>query len=278
MQRLIIFIFLALGLTGCTVLPGMKMQAPVRARAPLNDVKPIFFPITVGLIEHLKSCEREYYYRVGPQDVLEIFVWDHPEFNVPQSTLSLNTFDPSASNANVSVNPSPPVPAGYLVNPDGTIYFPMVGSISVSGRTVQQIRSELAQVLSKYVPHPQVSVRVAGFRSKKIYVIGEVNKPGLQPLTDTPMNITDAINLAGGIENSAADTGHIFVIRGDFAYPAVYWLDASSPKTLLLAENFRLHPNDIVFVSTTDVVRWGRVVSQIIPSAETVLFIHPWGH
>src|SRR5581483_11949609 len=117
---------------------------------------------------------------------------------------------------------------------------------------------------------PQLDVRVTSFRSQKVYVMGEVRKPGLQPITDAPLSITDAINLAGGFDQNSADTSNIFIIRGDYARPDVYWLNAKSPYALLLAEHFYLLPHDVVFVSATGWSRWNRAISLVLPSIQTV--------
>ncbi len=95
--------------------------------------------------------------------------------------------------------------------------------------TAEQIRSRLAQKLTRYVRNPQVQVRVTSFRSQKIYVMGEVTKPGVQPITDVPLSITDAISLAGGVDQQTSDPGHIYVIRGSVYHPIVYWLDCQIP-------------------------------------------------
>lgn len=261
---------LSMSLGGCFIAPGMQMQAPGGNAS--NHVKINYVPITVHLVQNLGHYSRRpyahndnYHYRVGGHDVLNIYVWGHPEFDAPLGQA------PSQQGANASLAPTMS-PAGYLVSPDGEIYFPLVGYMQVGGKTVEQIRTQLTSTLRKYVRNPQIDVRVSGFRSKKVYVMGEVNKPGLQPITDQPMSITEAINLADGLVQDSADPSHIFVIRGDYMRPDVYWLDASSPASLLLGESFYLQPQDVIFVSTAGVSRWNRAISQILPTIQTFWF------
>jgi polysaccharide export outer membrane protein len=271
MLRVFIVLFLIMELSGCFIAPGMKMESVpshVSYRATNNQVKPNFIPIDVALIRQMKStailCQDEaYYYHVGPHDILDIHVWDHPEL---QGSTGQAAAEQSAS-ANSSLSA-----VGFLVNTDGDIFYPMIGTVHVGGKTVEQVRVQITTRLKRYIRNPQLSVRVTGFRSKKIYVMGEVYKPGVFPVNDAPVSITDAINLAGGLDLKSADPSHIFVIRGDYAHPDVYWLDAQSPNALLLGENFRLKGDDVVFISTAGVARWNRAIDQILPTIQTVWF------
>jgi protein involved in polysaccharide export with SLBB domain len=250
----------------------MKMQSPplsVQMAAAQHSVQPNFIPITPYLVKQFKQLGMDnqddaYYYHVGPHDVLNIHVWNHPELAGPVGQAV-------AESGNSMATPSLS-PVGYLVGPDGMIYYPLVGSVHVAGSTVQENRVKLTKLLTRYIRNPQIDIRVTGFRSKKIYVAGEVLKPGLFPLTDSPISITDAINIAGGMDPKTADPSHIFVIRGDYSHPEVFWLNAQSPDALLLGEDFRLKDRDIVFVSTAPVARWNRAIDQILPSIQTAWF------
>lgn len=264
MRKIIVFI-LSVILTGCSnILPGMqsmnidcmrKMEVPATIRPC-----PVVIPITASL---LCDCPPEnYVYRVEPQDVLSILVWQHPEFSPPvqQMATSSTSITQSAGQA------------GYLVDHSGYIFFPLVGKIYVAGKTVEQIRVSLTSRLEEYVRSPQIIIRVADFRSKKVYILGEVMKPGLFPLNDQPMSITDAITLAGSFDVNSADTRHVYVIRGCFTTPRIYWLDAKTPDVLLLAEKFQLQPDDIVYVSTAAVTRWNRFLNQLLPTLQTIIY------
>lgn len=271
MLRIFIVLFLIMELSACFIAPGMQMQSPpvtAESVAAPYQIQPTFIPIDVSLVRNMNRFARinqddAYYYHVGAHDILNIYVWGHPELNGPIGQVATEQ----------GTNAAPTLaPVGYLVSSDGTIFFPMVGTVHVAGQTVEQNRQSITHRLKRYIRNPQLEVRVTGFRSKKIYVMGEVYKPGLLPITDSPMNIADAINLAGGMDRKTADASHIFIIRGDYARPKVYWLNAHSPDTLLLAENFRLKNNDVVYVSTAEVARWNRAIDQILPTIQTIWF------
>ena len=275
-------------------------------------------------------------YKIGPGDILSIIVWDHPELTTPAGQYRAAD------------------QAGTVVAEDGTIYYPYVGSLQVSGKTTRQVRDLLAARLSKFIEKVQLDVRMTAFRSKRVYVVGEVAKPGPQDVTDIPMTVLEAVNRAGGFSPEAdhsrvlltrkgttyrvdiqamyeagateqnallesgdilnvqdrsfnkvfvlgevtkpgslvmtkkrstlaealADSGYIaqdranpkwiYVMRGDSDIPELFHLDGSSPDAMLLADRFSLKPRDIVYVDAADVVRWNRVISNILPTATTL--------
>jgi polysaccharide export outer membrane protein len=144
-------------------------------------------------------------YVLGPGDVLNIVVWDHPELNLPSSLQGSTGPDASGSNSIVT---------GYTVDGGGMVQFAYVGMLQVAGLTEAQARDLLARRLGEYVRNPQVTLRIQAYRSKRIYLDGEVHTPGLQILNDVPMTLPEAINRAGGF-TSTADRSSVAVTRGD---------------------------------------------------------------
>lgn len=84
-----------------------------------------------------------------------------------------------------------------MVRPDGGLNFPLVGEISVSGKTVEQLQKELATKLTKYVPDPVVTVSVKQSIGNKIFVVGKVNKPG-DIIAVRDLDVMQALSMAGG--------------------------------------------------------------------------------
>lgn len=275
-----------------------------------------------------------YEYRIAPFDVLSVIVWDHPELTIPAGEYR---------SAEI---------VGNVVQADGTMFYPHVGVIAVGGKTLPEIRTLLTERLRKYVESPQLDVRVAAFRGKRVQVTGEVVKPSALPVTDVPMRVQDAIAAAGGLTPSAwtrgvtlsrrgrverldlqalydegdlsqnwlledgdvlhvpsreenkvfvlgevrrpsskvmakgrmslaeaigdsegfdpltSNPGAVYVFRGRYEAPSVYRLDATSPDALLLAVQFQLEPQDVVYVAAYKLSSWNRVVSQLLPTIQ----------
>ncbi|MFY1845700.1 polysaccharide biosynthesis/export family protein [Achromobacter dolens] len=146
-------------------------------------------------------------YRIGPGDILSIVVWDHPELVLPTQTYAIGTgvtelaFGDTASG----------IP-GYTVSSSGYIQFPYTGLLKVAGLTELQARNLIVNSSGKYIQDPQITVRVLGYRSKRVYVEGEVKTPGTVAINDIPMTLLEAINRAGGVLPTG-DRSSVYVIR-----------------------------------------------------------------
>lgn len=243
-------------LTGCGMLPGMQnldQKKLQRVETRSFHADSTLIPITPMTI--MRNDQSKHEYHISSQDILSISVWNHPELNLPTEHDNVNS-----------------IRNGYLVNHHGNIYFPLIGQCHVAGKTTDEVRMDMTKRLSYYLKRPHLFVKVADFRSKRVYVMGEVMKPGFLPLTDQSLSIADAINMTGSFDPNSSDPRHIYVIRGDVMRPEVYWLNVSSPTALLLGERFQLHDKDIVIVSTATVTRWNRFLNQLLPTLQTVWY------
>jgi polysaccharide export outer membrane protein len=215
-------------LAGCAIAPGMTMTEP--AEVPDGHVVRVT-PITLELVnrmatEHELQARRvaeEFVvqpeqYLIGPGDVLQITVWDHPELTIPAGSFRN------------------PADSGQQVGEDGYLFYPFVGLIKVAGMNVAALRDVLTERLGKYIQDPQLDVRVVAYRSKRIYVVGEVRDPGVLPLDDLPVTIADAISLSGGLTPEAHKSG-VNVSRGGEVYEIdlkALYDHADSSQNLLL--------------------------------------------
>ena len=97
------------------------------------------------------------------------------------------------------------------VRSDGKISLPLVGEVQASGHTPRQLEQEIAKRLQNYISEPEVTVIVQQINSQKFNVLGQVTKPGLYPLTNSP-TVLDAIGLAGGFRDFAKQKS-IYILR-----------------------------------------------------------------
>ncbi|MEY0497275.1 polysaccharide export protein [Providencia rettgeri] len=381
MKRLSVAVLMLTALTGCTVTPGAYISTSGKNVVDTGDrdiTKLVdIYPISPKLLddmytaptiakpnEQLEKQLTHYEYRVGAGDVLTITVWDHPELTIPAGSYR------SAQDS------------GNWVHSDGTIYYPYIGKVKVIGKTVTEIRTLISNRLATYIESPQVDVSIAAFRSQKMYVSGEVAKPGTLPITNVPltileafnnaggltekadwdnvvltrngkeikvslqdlvqysdltqnylmlpgdvlyvprndsqkvfvmgevgqpttltidragMSITEALSKASGIDQTTANATGVFVIRPIKNQPAedkeldallpkkmaaVYQLDLSDATSLVMGTEFKLQPYDLVYVTAAPVVRWNRLITQLLPTiasynqlTEGTKRIHDW--
>ncbi|RWX56607.1 polysaccharide export protein [Photobacterium chitinilyticum] len=365
-------------LVGCTV-PGSHLtlddKKVIEVQNQESDIaeQVNVYPLTASVVNQFKtprafsktnpSLDTEvarYRYRIGPGDILNVTIWDHPELTIPAGSYRSSS------------------ESGNWVHADGTIFYPYIGLVKVEGKTVTEIRDEMAKRLAAFIESPQVDVNVAAFRSKKTYITGEVSTPGQQAITNVPLTLLDAINKAGGLEVDAdwrnvtltrngveeqlslyalmqrgdltqnrllrpgdivhvprndaqkvfvmgevnepkllkidragmsltealsnvggisqlsADATGVFVIRGSKensketetatqTVANIYQLNIQDASALLIGTEFELEPYDIVYVTAAPIVRWNRVISQIVPTisgfndlTEGVLRIRTW--
>jgi protein involved in polysaccharide export with SLBB domain len=243
------------------MMPGL--HNPDLSHRPVHEEKTSIEPTLVLITPQLiiEQNHSTYDYQIAPSDIVNITVWQHPEFS-PKNFQTTST--PSAQGAAGQ--------DGYLVSNKGYIYFPLAGNILVAGKTLEEVRIDITKALKRYIRDPQINVRIADYRGQKIYVFGEIMKPGFIPITDQPLSITDAISLSGSFDPTAADPSHIYVIRGNILHPIIYWLDAKTPDKLLLAERFMLKPGDVLYISSAAATRWNRVINQLLPSVQTLWY------
>ena len=118
-------------------------------------------------------------------------------------------------------------------------------------------------------------LRVSSSEESKVFVVGEVNKPTTLTLRNGRLSLNEALGESGGVNPQTANANQIYVIRNaNDAQPIVYHLDAQSPVMFALAENFELKAKDVVYVDAASMVRFNRIISLILPTAQTITIIN----
>jgi polysaccharide export outer membrane protein len=361
-------VLFALFLSGCSLAPGMYFDqhtTEASSQSSERDVKPIFKNITPQLIQEENKTQtgvaqssvseivgQPEPYKIGVGDYLSITVWDHPEFIAPLNGTGTMSAGGTSGTPNNTISSAPP---GYTVNIEGKIQFPYASDVKVAGLTEAQARTAVVERLAKFIRNPEVTLRVISYRSKRVYLDGEVKVPGVIAIDDIPLTLPEALSRAGGISalgdqsrisiirsgktywvdlpnlgrngidpssillrnadlvrvaprdetkvfvvgevskpialpmingrlslNSAlgeaggvssqtGDGNHIYVIRNAADdQPIIYHLDGHSPVMFALAEGFELKAKDVIFVDAAPLVRLNRVISLILPTAQTI--------
>jgi polysaccharide biosynthesis/export protein len=157
-------------------------------------------------------------YKIGPQDMLRIDVWKEPDISrlVP-------------------------------VRPDGKITLPLLNDVQAAGLTPLQLSAKIAEGLRKYITSPQVTVGVTEINSRRIFVTGEVTRPGAFPLWPN-MTVLQALSSSGGFTQFAREK-NIYVLRmedGKQVKHPFNYKDAVSGKHA--EQNILLEGGDVIVV------------------------------
>jgi protein involved in polysaccharide export with SLBB domain len=139
-----------------------------------------------------------------------------------------------------------------LVGPDGKIYFGLLPGLNVWGLTPREVRDLVEREVAKYVNHPRVSVTLREVQSRRVWILGRVNTPGLYSL-NSPTTLIEGISRAGGLMTSAftgtteelADLRHSFVMRGGKYLPVNFERLVRDGD---MSQNIDLRPDDFVFL------------------------------
>lgn len=166
--------------------------------------------------EHSFSKTTEY--KIGPQDVLKIDVWKEEQLTrtVP-------------------------------VRPDGKITLPLLNDVQAAGLTPLELAGVITDGLKKFINSPQVTVSVSEINSRRIYVTGEVLRPGAFPLLPG-MTVLQALSSSGGFTQFAR-VKNIYVLRTENGKEAKYlfnYKDAIGGKKP--EQNIQLQPGDVIVV------------------------------
>jgi polysaccharide biosynthesis/export protein len=157
-------------------------------------------------------------YVIGPDDVLAIVFWQEKDLS-----------------------------AEVVVRPDGNISLPLLNDLKAAGMTPTQLRERILEGARRYVEDPNATVVVKQVNSRKVFITGQINKPGGYPL-NAPTTVVQLIATAGGLTDYA-DKKNIFVVRNENGIQVSYsvnYKDILERKNL--APNIELKPGDTVIV------------------------------
>jgi polysaccharide export outer membrane protein len=157
-------------------------------------------------------------YRVQPGDVLRISVWREPELQ-----------------------------QNVLIRPDGGLSFPLVGQVDARGQTVAELEDTVRERLGRFISDPVVTVALQEVRGNKVYVIGQVNRPG-EFIVNPSVNVMQALSMAGGATTFASLNNIIILRRTGANQEALPFRYSDVARGRDLELNIELRAGDIVVV------------------------------
>lgn len=156
-------------------------------------------------------------YILQPGDVLDVSVWKEPDLH-----------------------------REVLVLPDGTLSFPLIGSVNTSNKTVKQLAAIVTEKLSVFIPNPVVTVSAKQLLGNRIYVLGKVNRPGEYPV-NRHVDVLQALSMAGGL-NLYAEGEDIQIVRREKGEQISISFQYETVSEGDLTQNIILKAGDVVLV------------------------------
>ncbi len=184
----------------------------------------------------------------------------------PQDSVSVSIFKAGAAKDGIAepsngVNPS----ITSTIKGDGTISLPLVGKVVLADKTIASAEDEIFEKLKEYYKNTTVSLNMV---DANIYVLGEVNKPGPVKMKSYKINLIEAIASAGDL-NSDSDKSNIRIVRNLNTNPKIATVDIRDISQYKLAE-LMLNPNDIIYVSSSNVKIFNDAFTQTLPFLDMV--------
>ncbi len=166
-----------------------------------------------------KPVKITYQYKIMPGDILQIEIFNHPELTSKTGNNGIKVF------------------------PNGDIFMPLIGKVKVAGLTEEQAMEKLTKLYAEYLKNSYVNVVDM---SKKVYVLGEVRKPGAVQLQKDYTTLIDVISKCGGLTETAR-RNKIIIISGGLENPKIKQVDLTKLSALNI-KSMILKPDDIVYV------------------------------
>lgn len=215
-----VFIFILLMSSGCSLKEYRLFQGDA------TDTEP-----TVITDEEYNQ-EVAFEYKIQPNDRVSIEV-----FNQVGSSQQITSIVDTSSAGQGEGD------TGFLVTAGGSVTLPLLGTTKIVGLTEDEAAKHLIDEYKVYLRNPYAIVRI---KNQRIIMIGEVNSPGVIPITNGTMNLVEAIARSGDMTDWAMRT-HIVILRGDLRNPDVNIVDLTDMSALAFSSLY-LRDKDIVYV------------------------------
>ena len=223
-----------------------------------NLLKSILIGVLILFLASL-SVARADEYVLGPEDVLEVSVWGHSDLS-----------------------------RIVTIRPDGKLSLPLIDEVEAAGLTPKQLDEEITKILSEHIPEPKVTVIVEEFNSKKIYMVGEVNKAGAYPIFGKT-TLLEAISMAGGITGDANLKKGIVLRSDKDVSPEIINVDLEQimkmgqidkdinvdlEQTMKMGptdKDILLKPGDVIYLPKSKIAKFNKVIKDILPALQAIV-------
>ncbi|ESK57236.1 MAG: polysaccharide biosynthesis/export family protein [Moraxellaceae bacterium] len=203
------------------------------------------------------------HYLKNPDVIVRVLSYQGNRYSVQGSVLKSGQF--FLSDQPISIYAALGMAGGVSDKGDSTYIQLIRKGITYDLNTLELEKSGFS--LHNLLVQPNDTIYVSTKENQKIYVMGESGKNQALPMRDQGMTLSDALGESLGINPLSASASRIYVLRtnADSHSTELYHMNLMSLGDFGLSNKFRLRSNDIVYVDSTGLTRWQRVINQVIP-------------
>ena len=183
-------------------------------------------------------AEQAHDYVMCPGDHLQVVVYGHSDL--------------SSGNGNTTP---------YIVRPDGKVTFPLIGEVDVTGKTVAEFTQALTNSFAEYLVEPQISVNIVKMGTTRVYVLGEVRRPGMYEL-EKSHSVLDALSKAEGFTEKSAKK-KIYLVRRGASEPILVNINNYFKKADQ-KQNYILQEGDCLYLTSNNKIDFSRDIMPFI--------------
>jgi polysaccharide biosynthesis/export protein len=208
----------------------------------------VLFSKNQELTNIINSHEKGIYrYKIRPYDRISVLFYEHPDL----STRKVGDFQEDT--------------VGILVNADGTASFPLIGDLKVEGMYLDDLKKKIEELASEFIVNPSLNINII---NNRVFVLGEVNRPGTIKITNTTISIFEALSSSGGLSDTSKKN-EVLIIRGDLNKPDLIKLDLTNFQNLT-SNDLQLQPYDIVYVNPSDGKNFNITINELFPFIQLI--------
>jgi polysaccharide biosynthesis/export protein len=227
MPRLLWILLLSF-VTACGANPAVKSRSlPSSIKTHRQEV------LDKNLVAEIIGEREGDAYRVGPGDTLLVAVYGHPELSIAPYAGGMGSMAADRSRL-----------AGLVIDNDGTIQFPLVGTVQIAGKTSAELKKFLESELVAYVKDPKVTIQVVFTGSIRYYLLGQFTQPGLK-YSDRPLRLLEALSLGGSVELDKASLRSAYVARKGKRLPINFYRLIREGD---MSQDIRMRTGDVILV------------------------------